>query len=422
MLKKDPKGKDGVKAPLPGEIMKNPTLAQTFRALAAEGKKGFYHGRVAEELVKVVQDLGGYLTLDDLKYHAETGSQEVDAIALKFTGQDIEAKQSAGTDDKPNKGVYVWEHPPNGQGIVALMALGILEELERTGKIPKFTQDQHNSAEYLHALIESLRIAFADATWWVTDPDTAGGGAPSKEQLLSRDYLAQRAKLFDPSRAADPLGQGNPAVHSRSDTVYLAVTDGYGNGISFINSNYGGFGTAIIPRGCGFTLQNRGANFALSPSSTKHSHPNILAPRKRPYHTIIPAMITNVSDDTLHSVYGVMGGFMQPQGHVQVLLNMLAFNHHPQAALDAPRFCIEAGSGSDSEKESNERPIVYVEEGISEQAVAGLRRLGHRIQVLSGWQRGTFGRGQVIRAHYDDGILVYSAGSDLRGDGMAIPL
>ena len=425
MLKKDPKAKDGVRAPLPGEIMKNPALAQTFRALAAEGKKGFYHGRVAEELVKVVQDLGGYLSLDDLKYHAETGSQEVDAIALKFTGQDIEAKQTAGTDDKPNQGIYVWEHPPNGQGIVALMALGILEALERKGKIPKFAECQHNSAEYLHALIESLRIAFADATWWVTDPDTAGSDVPSTEKLLSRDYLAQRAELFDPLRAADPLGHGNPAVRNHSDTVYFAVTDRYGNGISFINSNYGGFGTAIIPRGCGFTLQNRGANFALAPSSSESggkSHPNLLAPRKRPYHTIIPAMITNVSDDTLHTVYGVMGGFNQPQGHVQVLLNMLAFKHHPQAALDAPRFCIGAGSGSSSEEASNQLPIVYVEEGISDEAVVGLRRLGHRIEVLSGWQRGMFGRGQVIRAHYDDGMLVYSAGSDLRGDGMAIPL
>ena len=419
MLKKDPKAKDGVRAPQPGEIMKNPTLAQTFRSLAAEGKKGFYQGRVAEELVKVVQDLGGYMTLDDLKYHADTGSQEVDAVALKFTGQDIEAKQSAGTDgEKPNQGVYVWEHPPNGQGIVALMALGILEELERVGKIPTFAEDQLNSAEYLHAVIESLRIAFADAAWWVTDPDTAGSDIPSPGQLLSRDYLAKRAELFDPLRAAEPLDHGSPSVFSKSDTVYLAVTDRSGNGISFINSNYGGFGTAIIPRGCGFTLQNRGANFALSPPS----HPNILAPRKRPYHTIIPAMITNVADNTLHSVYGVMGGFMQPQGHVQVLLNMLAFKNHPQAALDAPRFCIGAGSGSDSEKGRNQRPIVFVEEGISDEAVAGLRGLGHRIQVLKGFDRAMFGRGQVIRAHYDDGILVYSAGSDLRGDGMAIPL
>ncbi|RAL01188.1 gamma-glutamyltransferase family protein [Aspergillus ibericus CBS 121593] len=410
MLKPDPNAQDGVRSPLPGEILRNPTLAHTFRALAAEGKKGFYEGRVAEELVKVVQDLGGYITLDDLKYHAETGSQETEAISLKFTGQDIVEKQTAGTSDEANQGVEIWEHPPNGQGIVALMALGILEELERTGKIPKFTESQHNSAEYLHAVIESLRIAFADASWWVTDPDVEK--VPSKD-LISREYLAERAKLFSPEKASDILDHGSPA-HNHCDTVYFAVTDKEGNGISFINSNYGGFGTSIIPKGCGFTLQNRGANFSLTPG-----HPNALAPRKRPYHTIIPAMITNISDGSLHSVYGVMGGFMQPQGHVQVLLNMLAFNYHPQAALDAPRICIAAGSPEIGKTIDR---TVYVEEGVSDEAVEGLKQLGHQVKVLTGWKRGMFGRGQIIRCHYDDGKLIYSAGSDLRGDGLAIPV
>jgi gamma-glutamyltranspeptidase/glutathione hydrolase len=405
MLKPDPKAKDGVRSPLPGEIMKNPTLANTFRKLAAEGKKGFYEGEVAEELVKVVQDLGGYMTLDDLKYHAETGTQNTEAISLKFTGQDIVEKQTAGTDGEENQGVKIWEHPPNGQGIVALMALGILEELERTGKIPVFTEDQHNSTEYLHAVIESLRIAFADASWWVTDPDVEK--VPSKE-LISREYLAERAKLFNPEKAAEIVDHGSPA-HNHCDTVYFAVTDEEGNGISFINSNYAGFGSGIIPKGCGFTLQNRGANFSLDPA-----HPNALAPRKRPYHTIIPALITNCSDGSLHSVYGVMGGFMQPQGHVQVLLNMLAFNYHPQAALDAPRICIAADSEPGNQ-------TVYIEEGISDEAIEGLKRLGHQVKVLTGWKRGMFGRGQIIRCHHDDGQLVYSAGSDPRGDGMAIP-
>ncbi|KAB8224704.1 nucleophile aminohydrolase [Aspergillus novoparasiticus] len=410
MLKPDQKAKDGVRSPLPGEILKNPTLAQTFRSLAANGKKGFYEGRVAEEVVKVVQDLGGYLTLDDLKSHAEIGTQETEAISLKFTGQSIAEKQTAGTDGEDNQGVEIWEHPPNGQGIVALMALGILEELEKMGKIPKFTEAQHNSAEYLHAVIESLRIAFADASWWVTDPDVEK--VPTSE-LISPAYLAERAKLFNPDKATDILDHGSPA-HNHCDTVYFAVTDQEGNGISFINSNYAGFGSGIIPKGCGFTLQNRGANFSLVPG-----HPNALAPRKRPYHTIIPAMITNVSDGSLHSVYGVMGGFMQPQGHVQVLLNMLAFNYHPQAALDSPRICIAAGSPELG------KPVdrsVYVEEGISDEAVEGLKRLGHQVKVLKGWERGMFGRGQIIRCHYDDGQLVYSAGSDQRGDGMAIPV
>lgn len=386
--------------------MKNPTLAKTFRTLAAEGKRGFYEGRIAQEIVKVMNDLGGYMTMEDLAYHAQVGTQEVDAISLKFTGQDIASKQGAGTDG-PNEGVEVWEHPPNGQGIVALMALGIMEELERSGKIPKFSESQHNSAEYLHAVIESLRIAFADAAWWVTDPDVEQ--VPS-QGLLAREYLAERAKLFDPERAADLLDHGSPA-HNHCDTVFFAVTDREGNGISFINSNYAGFGTAIIPAGCGFSLQNRGANFSLQPG-----HPNSLAPRKRPYHTIIPALITNVADGSLHSVYGVMGGFMQPQGHVQVLLNMLAFGYHPQAALDSPRFCIAAPTS-----ESTDR-TVCVEEGISEEAVEGLRRKGHKIEILTGWERSMFGRGQVIRLHYDEGQQVYSAGSDPRGDGMAFPM
>ncbi|KAJ5579590.1 uncharacterized protein N7459_005575 [Penicillium hispanicum] len=406
MLKKDPSAKDGVRSPLPGEIMKNPTLAKTFRTLAAEGKKGFYQGRIAEEIVKVVQNLGGYMTLEDLAHHAEVGTQETEAISLKFTGQDIVSKQTPGTDGEPNQGVEIWEHPPNGQGIVALMALGIMEELERTGKIPHFSEAQHNSAEYLHALIESLRIAFADAAWWVADPDAEH--VPS-QGLLAREYLAERAKLYCADHIAELLDHGSPA-HNHCDTVYFAVTDREGNGISFINSNYAGFGTAIIPAGCGFTLQNRGANFTLQPG-----HPNALAPGKRPYHTIIPALVTNVADGSLHSIYGVMGGFMQPQGHVQVLLNMLAFGYHPQAALDSPRICIKAPTSGDDR-------TVCVEEGISDAAIEGLRRLGHKVDVLTGWQRAMFGRGQIIRLHYDEGQLVYSAGSDPRGDGMAFPL
>ncbi|PGH17276.1 gamma-glutamyltransferase [Helicocarpus griseus UAMH5409] len=405
MLKRDPEAKDGVRSPRAGEIMKNPTLAHTFRTLAKEGKKGFYEGPIAEAIVKVVQDLGGHLTLDDLKYHAETGSQGVDAISLKVNPTNI-----GGTKREGKGEIEVWEHPPNGQGIVALMALGILEELARTGKIPHFTAEQHNSSAYLHAIIESLRIAFADASWWVTDPDVEK--VPAKD-LISRPYLAERAKLFNPDRASDVLDHGSPA-QNHCDTVYFAVTDQEGNGMSFINSNYSGFGTCIIPQGCGFTLQNRGSNFSL-----KAGHPNVLAPRKRPYHTIIPALITNPSDNSLHTVYGVMGGFMQPQGHVQVLLNMLAFNHTPQAALDAPRICIGAGM---PEKGKPLDRVVYLEEGIKESVVEELRKMGHDVVVLKGFKRGMFGRGQVIRCHSDEGQVVYSAGSDLRGDGAAVPV
>ena len=354
------------------------------------------------------------MTLEDLKHHAELGSDEVDAISLKFNGQNICRLRTGAVDGEPDKddeiyGVELWEHPPNGQGIVALMALGILEELERTGKIKTFVEKEHNCAEYLHAVIESLRIAFADATWWVTDPDVER--VPSQE-LISRPYLAERAKLFDPKKSLDIIHHGSPA-HNHCDTVYFAVTDRHGNGISFINSNYGGFGSCIVPKGCGFPLQNRAANFSL-----QAGHPNVIAPNKRPYHTIIPALITSSVDQTLHTVYGVMGGFMQPQGHVQVLLNMLAFKYNPQAALDAPRFCI--GAGTPEQGKVLDRTI-YLEEGISEEAAHQLEALGHEVEIIKGYQRGIFGRGQVIRCHMENGKHVYSAGSDPRGDGAAFP-
>ncbi len=392
MLKKDPSASDGVRAPRAGELFKNPNLAKTFRALSKEGKKGFYTGRIADEFVKVVQDLGGYIENEDLIHHMESGTERVSPISLTFY------------DD-----VEVWEHPPNGQGIVALIALGILEELEKTGKILKFEEMKHNSTEYLHAIVEALHIAFADATWWVTDPNEVD--VPVKG-LLSREYLAERAKLFDPKKASHIHHHGSPA-HNHSDTVYFAVSDRDGNAVSFINSNYGGFGMAAIPYGCGFTLQNRGANFSLD-----KNHPNVQAPRKRPYHTIIPAMITNKHDGSLNSVYGVMGGFMQPQGHVQVLLNLLAFKHSPQTALDSPRVCIGAGMPDSGDVMGQ---IIYLEDGIEQKVAEELKRMGHNVEIVKGAKRSLFGRGQLIRSRIEDGQVVYSAGSDLRGDGAAFP-
>lgn len=414
MLKSDQNARDGKRAPGPGELFANTTLARTFRLLGEHGKAGFYQGPVAEALIKVVHELGGHLQLKDLQNHLDLGSEKVEAVSLEFSGQNVHESQRANLQggDSPNNekhGVEIWEHPPNGQGIIALMALGILEELEQTGKISAWAEADHNSTSHLHAVIESLRIAFADANWWITDPNVEKVPTP---ELISRPYLAERAKLFSPTKASDILSHGSPA-HNHSDTVYFAVTDREGNGISFINSNYAGFGTGIIPKGCGFTLQNRGANFDLT-----EGHPNVYAPGKRPYHTIIPAMITNPSDGSLHSVYGVMGGFMQPQGHVQVLLNMLTFKYNPQAALDAPRICI--GAGMPDQGEVLDR-MVYLEEGIRDDVAKDLRALGHRVEVVRGYKRGLFGRGQIIRCHVEDGRHVYSGGSDPRGDGAAYP-
>lgn len=412
MLKKDPGAPNGVRAPRAGEIMKNPTLAQTFRALAAEGKKGFYSGRIASELVKVVQDLGGHLELDDLTHHLETGSEPVEPISLKFRGQNVAnlLKDSVLGGNAQDVGLELWEHPPNGQGIVALMALGIIQELEALGKIPTWGPSDFNTAPYLHAIIEALRIAFADASWFVADPNVAN--VPTKS-LISQPYLAERAALFDASKTSQVVHHGSPALQS-SDTVYFAVSDSEGNAISFINSNYGGFGTCIIPKGCGFTLQNRAANFSL-----EKDHPNVLEPRKRPYHTIIPAAVTNLHDGSLHSVYGVMGGFMQPQGHVQVLLGQVVGQLSPQQALDAPRVCI--GSGISQGKGDR---TVFVEEGMPAETIEGLKKLGHEVEVITDMGRAQFGRGQIIRWSVDpiENIGVWSAGSDPRGDGAAYPL
>ncbi|KAI5858247.1 gamma-glutamyltranspeptidase [Durotheca rogersii] len=435
MLKKDPGATGGARAPRAGEIMKNPTLARTFRTLAAEGKKGFYAGRVAEELVKVVRDLGGLLELDDLAHHLATGSEPVDAISLQFRGQNVAQlfkdtvlrDGGAGGDEKLDLGIELWEHPPNGQGIVALLALGILEALEAAGRIPTWTPADFNTAPYLHAVIEALRIAFADASWFVADPNVEA--VPSAE-LLSREYLAQRAALFDPGHAAalGTLPHGSPALRS-SDTVYLAVADAGGNAISFINSNYGGFGTCIVPQGCGFTLQNRAANFTLEEDDGAGARPpNVLAPRKRPYHTIIPAAATNLHDGSLHSVFGVMGGFMQPQGHVQVLLGQVVGRLSPQQALDAPRVCLGGVGGASWLTGADDGAAgawpVYVEEGMPAETVEGLRALGHDVRLVADMERAMFGRGQIIRWSVDplDSVGVWSAGSDPRGDGAAYPL
>lgn len=393
-----------MRAPAAGEIMRNPTLAETFRTLGREGKKGFYTGRIAEQIVKVVNDLGGLLTLDDLAHHLETGSEPVDPIGLDFTAQGSE-------------GIKVWEHPPNGQGIVALMALGVIQELEKSGKIPRWGPEDFNTAPYLHAIIEALRLGFTDASWYVADPNVAD--VPT-QGLISPAYLAERAKLFDPAKASDPpLARGDPAAVSpalnSSDTVYFCVADAEGNATSFINSNYGGFGTCIVPSGSGFTLQNRGANFSLD-----EGHPNSLAPRKRPYHTIIPGMTTNLSDGSLHSAFGVMGGFMQPQGHVQVLLGQVVGGLDPQQALDAPRVCVTVREPTD---ENRKDWVVQVEDGMAAEVIEGLKERGHLVEVVEGWGRHFFGRGQIIKRVVDpvEKIAVWSAGSDMRADGAAFP-
>ncbi|KAH9044786.1 gamma-glutamyltranspeptidase [Lactarius pseudohatsudake] len=363
------------KAPLPGQIMKFPNLAKTFRALAEHGKVGFYKGRVAEAIVELVKSKGGVMELEDLEKHTSTF---VEPIKYTYGGE-----------------VTVYECPPNGQGITALIALGILESIQEQGLVGDLLKMDHNSCG---ALRLTLYFAIVDSQYYVADPDVQHVPV---EELLSRDYLASRAALFNPKKANPRVIHGNPV--QSSDTVYFSVTDQWGNACSFIQSNY-----HAVPKGCGFTLQNRGVGFVL-----KEGHPNALKGGKRPYHTIIPALATR--GDDLFMSYGVMGGFMQPQGHVQVLLNMLR-GFSPQAAVDAPRFCISTETSDASEINSE----VYFEEGISPDTVERLRAMGHDVRILSGFARNMFGCGQVIQKIKDkSGRTVWAAGSDPRADGHA---
>lgn len=361
------------RGPRAGEIFRNPGLAQTFKVVAGKKAEGFYQGQIAEAIVGVIKEAGGCLSADDLASHVSTWEIP---ISVNYHG------------------LRVHECPPNGQGITALIALNLLEGFDLTSM-------DALSPEKMHLMIEAMRLAFADARWYVSDP--AFSKIPIKE-LLSRQYADERRKLIDRKRANVDPKRGTPVASS--NTVYLSVVDGSGNACSFINSNYMGFGTGIVPKGWGFTLQNRGHNFSLDPN-----HPNALEPNKRPYHTIIPAMVTRESDDSLYASYGVMGGFMQPQGHVQVLSALADSKLDPQAALDLPRFCIDV-------EEAGGR--VAMEEGMPQKTMNALQKLGHSLYEVSGYERALFGRGQVIVRDAELGVLC--AGSDPRADGCAMTL
>jgi gamma-glutamyltranspeptidase/glutathione hydrolase len=377
------------RAPLPGEVFRLPEQGETLRLIGESNGEAFYRGELAERIARHSEATGGYITYRDLSQHR---AEWVEPISLRYREFDI------------------WEIPPNGQGIVALIALGILEGFD-------IASLGHVSKDELHLVIEALKLAFADAYAFVADPLVAD--VPT-EALLNKDYLAIRRSLIslkeamdwpepgDPEsvavaeNSADSEGESRRKRHkscgapSNSDTVYLCTADADGMMVSFIQSNYMGFGSGIVIPGTGIAMQNRGCGFTLEPG-----HPNCLAPGKRPYHTIIPGFITQ--NNTPLSAFGVMGGDMQPQGHVQVILGLIDHALNPQAAIDAPRVRV-----------LRERRVA-IESSLDPEVIQNLSNLGHQVEVVD--EPSGFGGGQIIWRDPETGVFI--SGSEPRKDGMA---
>jgi gamma-glutamyltranspeptidase / glutathione hydrolase len=363
----------GGRAPAPGDVFSNPRLAATLQQLAAGGRDAFYRGPIARAIAADIKQRGGLLTDADLAAHR---SDWLAPISTTYRGH------------------QVLELPPNTQGVVALEMLNILEgfDVKALG---------HNSAAYLHLLVEAKRIAFADRAAWLGDLDAVPPAV--LERLLSKDYAAERRREIDPARAAAdyaPLklpggtpGREEPPA-ARGDTIYLTVADRNGLVVSLIQSIYENFGAGIVAGETGITLHNRGSLFSLQPG-----HPNLLAPGKRPFHTLVPAMV--LKDGRPWVSFGVMGGDMQPQGHVQVLLNLIDFGMNIQEAGEAARFR-HSGAG------------LALESAIPAEARAGLSRLGHKVITSVG----AFGGFQGIMFDPKTGVMM--GGSDPRKDGQAV--
>ncbi|HEX7024076.1 MAG TPA: gamma-glutamyltransferase [Gemmatimonadales bacterium] len=356
---------DGTRAPTAGEWFRNPDLARSFRLIADSGQRVLYGGRLGRMLVDRVRALGGFLTLEDM---AAQQVEWVTPISATFRGH------------------TVWELPPNNQGVAVLEMLKILEpyDLKAMG---------HNTPRYLHHLIEAKKLAYADLARWIGDPAAM---TVDVARLTDPGFIESRRKLLDPNKAAERMEPG--AAATASETIYLAAADSAGNMVSFINSNYEEFGSGIVVPGTGFALQDRGAGFTMTPGLA-----NTVGPNKRPFHTLIPAFVTRPGSDGGQEpwlAFGVMGGAIQPQGHVQVLLNLLEFGMDLQQAIDAPRFRHYDGLE------------VALEAALGADVRGGLEKLGHRVVLLDPDNAG--GSQAVLRL-----IKGWAAGSDPRKDGMA---
>jgi gamma-glutamyltranspeptidase/glutathione hydrolase len=360
------------RAPLKGEIFRNPLLANTLAAIAEGGRDAFYKGDIAQRIEIYMRAQGGYLTAADLAAHR---SEWVDPVSTNYRGYDV------------------WELPPNTQGVAALQMLNILEayDLKALG---------FGSAEYLHLFVEAKKLAFEDRARFYADPEFA---KIPLQALVSKDYAAKRRKLITQKAAAEyPV---DTKALDQSDTIYMTVADAAGNMVSLIQSNYRGMGSGMTPTGCGFILQDRGELFSLA-----KGHANVYAPGKRPFHTIIPAFVTK--DGKPWASFGVMGGAMQPQGHVQVLVNLIDFGMNLQEAGDVPRVRHD-GSSEPTGEQMRDGGLVVLENGYSPAVVKALEARGHKVKVAND---GDFGGYQAILRNAEG---VYFGASESRKDGAA---
>jgi gamma-glutamyltranspeptidase/glutathione hydrolase len=374
----------GGKAPREGELFRNPDLADTYETLAEHGRDAFYTGAMAERIAACVQDRGGFMEASDLEAHH---SEWVAPISVPYRGHEV------------------WELPPNGQGIAALQMLRILDQYRE-----KDTSAAWDGLSW-HRFIEAKKLVYEDRARFYTDPDFAP--API-EALLSAEYAAERRALIDDERAAERYPAGDLAIE-HGDTIYLTVADADGNVVSWIQSNYSGFGSGLVPEGLGFGLQNRGKLFHLDPT-----HANVYEPGKRPFHTIIPAMMTRDGLPVLS--FGVMGGAMQPQGHAQVVRNILDHGMNVQEAGDAPRWR-HGGSSQPDGGEMTDGGTVHLESGVPDAVREALIARGHKVSVHSGGYGG-------YQAIWIDDIAnataatgsgrIYRGGSESRKDGAAL--
>jgi gamma-glutamyltranspeptidase/glutathione hydrolase len=362
--------------PRAGEIFKNPDLADSYQRLADGGRESFYSGETGRRIVAAVQDAGGRLGADDLRQHR---GEWVDPVSVTYRGYDV------------------YELPPNGQGIAALQMLNILEGYDLTAL-------GRGSADFWHLLIESSKLAYADRARYYADPSFSDADFGF---LLSKAYANERRQLIDMNKAALGVPAGEPPPHG--DTTYLAVGDAEGMMVSFIQSNFWEFGSGIVPEGLGFPLQNRGSQFSLEPG-----HANVYAPGKRPFHTIIPGML--MKDDAPLMAFGVMGGFLQPQGHVQILVNILDLGMNVQQAGDAARF-VHSGASQPTGGIMQDGGRALLEAGVDVAVVAELRRRGHRIDHGTHPYIGAVGGYQAVWRDPETGV--YHGASEMRFDGAA---